>query len=83
MRCISWYTLSMKLEQVLPMLRDGKTITRIKKWNPNSTTDILVKIEESSLKLKCVWSTGREMTFWADYMFTAEDLLAEDWKIAE
>ena len=72
----------MKLEQVLPMLRDGQIITRSKKWNPNSTTVILVKIEESSLKFKCVWSTGEEMSFWACYRFTAEDILSEKWEIA-
>ena len=72
----------MKLEQVLPMLRDGQIITRSKKWNPNSTTVILVKIEESSLRFKCVWSTGEEMSFWAYYRFTAEDILSENWEIA-
>jgi len=72
----------MKLEQVLPMLRDGKTITRSKKWNPNSTTVILVQIEESKLIFKCVWSTGEEMSFWACYRFTAEDILSENWEIA-
>ena len=77
-----WYTLIMKLEQVLPFLRDGKTITRSKKWNPNSTTVILVKMEESKLRFKCVWSTGEEMSFWACYKFTAEDILSENWEIA-
>ena len=77
-----WYTLSMKLEQVLPLLRDGKLITRSKKWNPNSTTVILVKMEESKLRFKCVWSTGEEMSFWACYKFTAEDILSENWEIA-
>ena len=76
------YTIVMKLEQVLPMLRDGQTITRSKKWNPNSTTVILVKIEESTLRFKCVWSTGEEMSFWACYRFTAEDILSENWEIA-
>ena len=72
----------MKLEQVLPMLRDGKTITRSKKWNPTSTTVILVKIEESSLKFKCVWSTGEEMSFWSSYTFKTEDILSDNWEIA-
>jgi hypothetical protein len=72
----------MYLEQVLPMLRDGKTITRSKKWNPNSTTVILVKIEESSLRFKCVWSTGEEMSFWACYTFKTEDVLVDNWEVA-
>ena len=72
----------MKLEKVLPQLRDGQIITRSKKWNPNSTTVILVKVEESKLRFKCVWSTGEEMSFWACYRFTAEDILSENWEIA-
>ena len=72
----------MKLEQVLPMLRDGKTITRSKKWNPTYTNVILLKIEESELKFKCVWSTGEEMSFWACYTFKTEDILSENWEIA-
>ena len=72
----------MKLEQVLPMLRDGKTITRSKKWNPTSTNVILVKIEESELKFKCVWSTGEEMSFWSSYTFKTEDILSDNWEIA-
>lgn len=72
----------MKLEQVLPMLRDGHIITRNKKWYPNPTTVILVKIEESSLRFKCVWSNSEEMSFWAFYRFQEEDISAEDWEIA-
>jgi hypothetical protein len=77
------YTIVMKLEQVLPMLRDGKTITRSKKWNPTSTTVILVKIEESSLKFKVIWSTGEEMSFWACYTLKTDDVMAENWEVAE
>jgi hypothetical protein len=72
----------MKLEQVLPMLRDGKCITRSKKWNPTSTNVILVKIEESELKFKCVWSTGEEMSFWSCYTFKTEDVMADNWEVA-
>lgn len=72
----------MKLERVLPFLRDGQTITRSKKWNPTTTNVILVKMEESNLKFKCVWSNGEEMSFWSSYRFTAEDILSEQWEIA-
>jgi len=72
----------MKLEQVLPFLRDGQTITRSKKWNPTTINIILVKIEESNLKFKCVWSNGEEMSFWSSYRFTTEDILTEQWEIA-
>lgn len=75
------YTYSMKLEQVLPMLRDGKTITRTKPFE-QGTTVVFVKLEESKLKFKCVWSTGEEMSFWACYRLRAEDILSENWEVA-
>jgi hypothetical protein len=42
----------------------------------------LVKLEESELKFKCVWSTGEEMSFWACYTLKTEDILSENWEIA-
>jgi hypothetical protein len=72
----------MKLEQVLPLLRDGKTITRTKPFKNDGATLIFVKIEESKLKFKCIWSTGEEMEFWACYRLRTEDILAENWEIA-
>ena len=39
-------------------------------------------LPESKLRFKCVWSTGEEMSFWACYKFTAEDILSENWEIA-
>jgi hypothetical protein len=42
----------------------------------------LVKIEESELKFKCVWSTGEEMSFWACYTFKTEDILSDNWEVA-
>ena len=76
------YTYFMKLEQVLPLLRDGKTITRSKPHNnSDKTTVIFVKIEESKLKFKCIWSTGEELG-WASYRLRSEDILSEDWEVA-
>ena len=71
----------MKLEQVLPILRDGQTITRTKPYNQSSTV-LFLKIEESSLKFKCIWSTGEEMSFWACYTFKTEDILSDNWEVA-
>jgi hypothetical protein len=71
----------MKLEQVLPLLRDGKTITRSKPFEQGATV-VFVKLEESKLKFKCVWSTGEEMSFWASYRLRSEDILAENWEVA-
>ena len=76
------YTYSMKLEQVLPLLREGKTITRSKPHNnSDKTTVIFVKIEESKLKFKCIWSNG-EVIGWGSYRLRSEDILSEDWEVA-
>ena len=76
------YTYSMKLEQVLPLLREGKTITRSKPHNnSDKTTVIFVKIEESKLKFKCIWSNG-EVIDWGSYRLRSEDILSEDWEVA-
>ena len=74
------YTYSMKLEQVLPLMRDGKTITRSKPFNHDKTTILFVKIEESKLKFKVIWSTG-EVTGWAYYHLRTEDVMAENWEV--
>lgn len=72
----------MKLEQVLPIMRQGKTITRSKPFNnSDKTTVIFVKIEESKLKFKCIWSSGEELG-WASYRLRSEDILSEDWEVA-
>ena len=76
------YTIVMKLEQALPMLRDGQTITRSKPFKHDGATLIFVKIEESKLKFKCIWSNGEQMEYWAFYRFTAEDILSENWEVA-
>ena len=71
----------MKLEQVLPLLRDGKTITRAKPFKHDGATLIFVKIEESKLKFKCIWSNG-EVIGWGSYRLRSEDILSEDWEVA-
>ena len=72
----------MKFEQVLPLMRQGKTITRSKPFNnSDKTTVIFVKIEESKLKFKCIWSSGEELG-WASYRLRSEDILSEDWEVA-
>ena len=63
-------------------MRQGKTITRSKPFNnSDKTTVIFVKIEESKLKFKCIWSYGEELG-WGSYRLRSEDLLAENWEIA-
>jgi hypothetical protein len=70
----------MKLEQVLPQLRDGQTITRNKPYNQSSTV-LFLKIEGSQLKFKIIWASG-DVINWADYRIRAEDVMADDWEIA-
>jgi hypothetical protein len=71
----------MKLEQVLPLLRDGNIITRKKPFKHDDKSTILfVKIEESKLKFKVIWSTG-EVTGWAFYHLRTEDVMAENWEV--
>ena len=77
------YTYSMKLEQVLPMLRDGKTITRSKPFKHDGATIVFVKIEESKLKFRCIWSNGEQMEYWASYRLRTEDILSDDWEVVE
>lgn len=72
----------MKLEQVLPLLRDGKTITRTKDLKHDGATIVFVKIEESRLKFRCIWSDGEAMRDWSSYRLRAEDVLADNWEIA-
>jgi hypothetical protein len=42
---------------------------------------LFVKIEESKLKFKCIWSNGDEIN-WAYYRFRTEDVMAENWEVA-
>ena len=70
----------MKLEQVLPMLRDGKCITRIKAYNDKSTV-LFVKLEDMRLKFKIIFSNG-DIVNWAFYTLKTDDVMAENWEIA-
>ena len=70
----------MKLEQVLPQLRDGQTITRNKAYNQSATV-VFVKIEESQLNFKIIWTNG-DVVNWAYYTLKTEDVLAENWEVA-
>lgn len=70
----------MKLEQVLPALRDGKIITRTKPYNDKNTV-VFVKLEDDRLKFKIIFSTG-DVVNWAYYTLKTEDIMAENWEVA-
>ena len=75
------YTISMKLEQVLPELRSGVTITRTKPYGDKSTI-LFVKIENERLKFKIIFSTG-DIVNWAYYTLKTDDVMAENWEVVE
>jgi len=70
----------MKLEQVLPQLRDGQTITRNKPYNQSATV-LFLKIEDLKLKFKIIWTNG-DVINWADYRIRTEDVMCDDWEVA-
>ena len=71
----------MKLEQVLPMLRDGKCITRERKSKDSITMIYFVRIIDDRLKFMFYTSKGDQIS-WASYSFKAEDVVADNWEIA-
>jgi hypothetical protein len=70
----------MKLEQVLPALKSGETITRTKPYNDKNTV-VFVKLENERLKFKVIFTTG-DIINWASYRLNSEDVLAENWEVA-
>ena len=70
----------MKLEQVLPALREGKIITRVRQKESGSLV-FFVKIEDAKLKFKFISSSGETMK-WASYTLKTEDVISDNWEIA-
>ena len=70
----------MKLENVLPFLRNGQTITRTKPYEHKSTI-LFVKLEDDRLKFKIIFSNG-DVVNWAYYTLKTEDVMAENWEVA-
>jgi len=68
----------MKLEKALPLLRKGKSISRINKsW---FYALLIVKLEYgNTLRYKYIHKNGKELE-WTYYKFTNGDLLADDWE---
>ena len=70
----------MKLEQVLPALRDGQIITRTKPYKDKNTV-VFVKLEDNRLKFKIIFSSG-DVVNWAYYTLKTEDVMSENWEVA-
>ena len=70
----------MKLEQVLPELRNGKCITRERKTKDDITMIYFVRIIDERLKFMFFTSTGENIP-WAYYSFKTEDIMVDNWEI--
>jgi hypothetical protein len=70
----------MTLEQVLPALKAGETITRTKPYKDKNTV-VFVKFEDDRLKFKVIFTTG-DIINWASYSLRSEDVWAENWEVA-
>ena len=69
----------MKLEKALPLLRKGKSISRINKSWYHAL--LIVELQfGSTLRFKYVYKSGKEQD-WRYYKFSNGDLLADDWEI--
>jgi hypothetical protein len=43
---------------------------------------LFLKIEDSKLKFKIIWTSG-DVINWADYRIRTEDVMTDNWEIAE
>jgi hypothetical protein len=62
----------MKLEEVLPLLRKGKRITRPKYYG---------WYKKSRRKLIYTWQTCDTFNYLEEATFSSEDVLATDWEV--
>ncbi len=69
----------MTLEEVLPLLREGKSITRTRK-SYNQASMIVWFVSGTKLNCKFLYKSGKEFNDY-HYKFSNEDLIADDWEI--
>jgi hypothetical protein len=71
----------MNLEEVIPALRDGKIITRIKSFvSHDVSATIFVKMVNKKLQFKFSTAEGDRID-WQHYSLKSDDVLAENWTI--
>jgi hypothetical protein len=72
----------MNLEEVIPALRDGKIITRVKSFVSHDvlSATIFVKMVNKKLQFKFSTSEGDRID-WQYYSLKSDDVLAENWTI--
>ncbi len=76
------YTIDMKLEQVLPMLREGKCISREKPQKNGGSLFLFVRMLNERLHFMFITSTGEQIS-WAYYTLKTEDVMAENWEVVK
>ena len=71
----------MNLEEVIPALRDGKIITRVKSFvSDDVSATIFVKMVNKKLQFKFSTAEGDRID-WQYYSLKSDDVLAENWTI--
>ena len=71
----------MNLEEVIPDLRDGKIITRVKSFvSQDVSATIFVKMVNKKLQFKFSTAEGDRID-WQHYSLKSDDVLAENWTI--
>jgi hypothetical protein len=71
----------MNLEEVIPALRDGKIITRVKSFvSQDVSATIFVKMVNKKLQFKFSTAEGDRID-WQHYSLKSDDVLAENWTI--
>ena len=76
------YTIVTKLEQVLPMLRDGKCISREKPQENGGALILFVRMLHEKLHFMFITSTGEQIS-WSYYTLKTDDVMAENWEVVE
>ena len=71
----------MTLEEVLPLLRKGKSIKRTRKSN-NQALMIVWFASGTKLNCKFLFKSGKEFNDYY-YKFANEDLISDDWEIVD
>ena len=73
----------MNLEEVIPALRNGEIITRVKSFvNQDVSVTIFVKMVDKKLKFKFSTAEGDgDRIGWQYYSLTGDDILSENWTI--
>ena len=71
----------MNIEEVIPALRDGKIITRVKSFvSHDVSATIFVKMVNKKLQFKFSTVEGDRID-WQHYSLKSDDVLAENWTI--